>query len=58
MFENEGRWEAFTRFLDDGRLCLSHNAAERALRGIPSDAGHGYSPVPSAVASVPPSCIP
>jgi transposase len=34
MFEKEGRWEAFTRFLDDGRLCLTNNAAERALRGI------------------------
>ena len=28
------RWAAFTRFLDDGRVCLSNNAAERALRGI------------------------
>ena len=28
------RWDAFTRFLDDGRICLSNNAAERALRGI------------------------
>jgi transposase len=28
------RWEAFTRFLDDGRICLTNNAAERALRGI------------------------
>jgi len=28
------RWEAFTRFLSDGRICLSNNAAERALRGI------------------------
>ena len=28
------RWPAFTRFLDDGRTCLSNNAAERALRGI------------------------
>jgi transposase len=34
MFEEEGRWEAFTRFLDDGRICLTNNAAERALRGI------------------------
>jgi len=25
---------SFTRFLDDGRLCLTNNAAERALRGI------------------------
>jgi transposase len=28
------RWPAFTRFLDDGRICLSNNAAERALHGI------------------------
>ena len=28
------RWPAFTRFLDDGRICLMNNAAERALRGI------------------------
>jgi transposase len=28
------RLDAFTRFLDDGRICLSNNAAERALRGI------------------------
>jgi transposase len=28
------RWPAFTRFLDDGRICLSNNAAERAIRGI------------------------
>jgi transposase len=28
------RWPAFTRFLDDGRICLSNNAAERGLRGI------------------------
>lgn len=27
-------WAAFTRFLDDGRVCLSNNAAERALRGV------------------------
>jgi hypothetical protein len=28
------RVDAFTRFLGDGRICLSNNAAERALRGI------------------------
>jgi transposase len=28
------RWPAFTRFLDDSRICLTNNAAERALRGI------------------------
>ena len=31
MFEKEGRWAAFTRFLDDGRICLTNNAAERSL---------------------------
>lgn len=28
------RWDGFTRFLADGRLCLTNNAAERSLRGI------------------------
>ena len=28
------RWPAFVRFLDDGRICLTNNAAERALRGV------------------------
>ena len=28
------RWPAFTRFLSDGRVCPTNNAAERALRGI------------------------
>ena len=28
------RWAAFTRFLDDGRICMTNNAAERAVRGI------------------------
>ena len=27
-------WPAFTAFLGDGRICLTNNAAERALRGI------------------------
>jgi hypothetical protein len=27
-------WPAFIHILDDGRICLSNNAAERALRGI------------------------
>ena len=27
-------WAAFARFLDDGRICLTNNAAERALRGV------------------------
>ncbi|AVH45591.1 IS66 family transposase [Agrobacterium tumefaciens] len=28
------RWDGFTSFLDDGRICLTNNAAERALRGF------------------------
>jgi transposase len=28
------RWEAFTRFLHDGRICLTNNAAERGLRCV------------------------
>jgi transposase len=28
------RWVVFARFLDDGQICLTNNAAERALRGI------------------------
>ena len=28
------RWDNFTRFLTDGRICLTNNAAERELRGI------------------------
>ncbi|MDG4895610.1 IS66 family transposase [Mesorhizobium sp. WSM4976] len=28
------RWAGFTRFLEDGRICLTNNAAERALRGL------------------------
>ena len=34
------RWDTFTRFLDDGRICLTNNAAERA-------------PAPIAAASAP-----
>jgi transposase len=28
------RWSSFALFLEDGRVCLSNNAAERAIRGI------------------------
>ncbi|MBC8058409.1 MAG: IS66 family transposase [Rhizobiales bacterium] len=28
------RWDGLARFLEDGRLCMTNNAAERALRGI------------------------
>jgi transposase len=28
------RWQVFTRFIDDGRLCMNNNAAERELRAV------------------------
>jgi transposase len=28
------RWKRFAHFIDDGRICLTNNAAERALRGF------------------------
>ena len=28
------RWDGFARFLDDERICLTNNAAERALRPL------------------------
>jgi len=27
-------WPAFTRIVDDGCICMTNNATERALRGI------------------------
>lgn len=28
------RWPSFVRFLDDGRICMTNNAAERSVRGM------------------------
>jgi hypothetical protein len=28
------RWDSLTGFLGDGRICLTNNAAERALRRV------------------------
>ena len=28
------RWDRFAGFVEDGRICLTNNAAERALRGF------------------------
>lgn len=28
------RWADFLRYADDGRICMTNNAAERALRGV------------------------
>jgi hypothetical protein len=50
------RWGTFSRFLDDGRICITNNAAERALRGMRSGASRGSSRAPIAAASAPPCC--
>lgn len=46
-----------TRFLADGRICLTSNGAERACAVSPLDASHGCSPVPIVADSAPPPCI-
>jgi hypothetical protein len=48
------RRPAFTRVRDDGRICLINNAAERALRELPSGAELGYSLAQTAAANAPP----
>jgi hypothetical protein len=47
------RWAAFTRFIDDGRVCLTDNAAERALPAWRSEEKIGPSPVWVPAAMVP-----
>ena len=44
------RWDAFTRFLDDGRLCMSNNAAEPSCGPLPWGERTGPSPAPTAAA--------
>lgn len=49
------RWDAFSRFLDDGRLCMSNNAAERlnvSYGRSPSGEKIGPSPAPMTAAGV------
>ncbi len=31
---SSAQWPGFTRFLQDGRVCLGNNCAERSLRGV------------------------
>ena len=47
------RWDAFTRFLDDGRLCISNNAAERELRAVAMGRKTGPSPARTKAAVEP-----
>jgi transposase len=50
------RWTVFRRFLDDGRICLSNNAAERGVRGIALGRKSWLFCGSDRGASVPPSC--
>ena len=52
------RWDALTRFLDDGRLCMSNNAAERECVPSRSGAATGPSRAPMKAAAAPPRSIP
>jgi hypothetical protein len=52
------RWSDFTRFAEDGRICLTNNAAERALRGLALGRRHGCSLDPTVAPNAPPSWSP
>ena len=48
------RWDRFIRFIDDGRICLTNNAAvTRAARICPGAEARGCSPAPSAAPTAP-----
>lgn len=50
------RWDGFAGFLADGRICLTNNAAERALRGVALGRKAGSSPAPTSAAAGRPLC--
>jgi transposase len=50
------RWPALIRFLDDGRLCMSNNAAERTLRCVAVGRHNWTFAGSDEVADVPPPC--
>jgi len=47
------RWNDFARLLDDGRICLTNNAGERALRGFALGRKSWLSPAPNAAPIAP-----
>jgi len=51
------RWGSFTRFLDDGRVCLSNNAAKERCAASHWAESLGYSAGPTAEGVAPPPCI-
>ena len=53
------RWDGFTRFLDDGRICMTNNAGKERSAGLRwEDASRGCSAVPTAGAYAPRRCTP
>lgn len=48
------RWEALTRYCDDGRLEIDNLPVERALRGVPSEGGTTSLPARTPAVNVPP----
>jgi transposase len=42
------RWDRFARFIDDGRICLTNNAASVLFEDLRWGGNHGFSPVPNA----------
>ena len=50
------RWGQFSGFLADGRVCLTNNAAERALRGIALGRKSWLFAGSNRAAAGPPSC--
>jgi hypothetical protein len=50
------RLDDFTRFLEDGRICLTNNAAASTQGNRPGQKIVVYSPAPIAVVSVQRSC--
>lgn len=49
------RWAGFTRFLDDGRLEIDNNAAERAVRPVTLQKMHS-SPANNSISSLVETC--
>ena len=52
------RWDRFAAFLNDGRICLTNNAAERALRGFALGRKAWLADVLARIAAIPQSRLP
>jgi len=52
------RWNRFTRFIEDGSICLTNNALSAPCADLHWDANHGSLPAPIAEPNVPRSWSP